>query len=158
MTDQNAADPFDGTNSYFTSYTSSWQTFTTQDLYMVLKTHVYFGGPTVSASPPTGTYNPSQSVTLTASAPGTVYYTTDGSTPTTSSTNGPSPVLLAINTNSTLKFFAKDASNNIGPTSSAAYTIVPLITVSSSLPNGTYNSIEPVTLTASAPGNNFLYH
>ena len=123
-----------------------------QDLYMVLKTHVYFSGPTVSASPPSGTYVGSQSVTLTASAPGTVYYTTDGSTPTTSSTNGPSPVLLAISTNSTLKFFAKDASNNIGPTSSAAYTIIPPITVSSSLPNGTYNSIEPVTLTASAPG------
>ena len=119
MTDTTNA--FDGTNSYYTPYTTSWQTFATQDLYMVLKTHVYFNGPTVSASPPTGTYAPPQPVTLTASAPSTIYYTTDGSTPTISSTNGPSPVSLIVNATSTLKFFAKDASNNYGPVTSVDY-------------------------------------
>src|SRR5690242_14763083 len=69
-------------------------------------------GPTVLPTPGGGTYNAVQSVTLAASAPSTIYYTTDGSTPTTSSTNGPSPVVLIVNSNSTLKFFAKDSGGN----------------------------------------------
>ena len=122
MTDTTNA--FDSTNSYLTYYTTSWQTFTTQDLYMILKSHVYFGGPTVTASPISGTYTGQQTVTLTASAPSTIYYTTDGSTPTTSSTNRPSPLSLTVSSTSTLKFFAKDASNNVGQTTSASYVIV----------------------------------
>ena len=58
--------------------------------------------PTVSASPPGGTYNAVQSVTLTASTPSTIYYTTDSSVPSTSSPNGPSPVTISISSNSTL--------------------------------------------------------
>ncbi len=83
----------------------------------------------VSASPPTGTYTSPQSVLLVDSVPSTIYYTTDGSTPTTSSTNGPSPLSLTIKTNSTVKFFAKDASNNLSPVVSSTYTIIyPVIT------------------------------
>ncbi len=37
MTDQNDADPFDGTNSYHTYYTTAWNNFQTKDLYMTLK-------------------------------------------------------------------------------------------------------------------------
>ena len=86
--------------------------------------------PTVTASPATGTYTSAQSVALTASLPSTIYYTTDGSTPTTSSTNGPSPVPLTIKTNSTVKFFAKSTQNNvIGPVGTATYTIIyPVVT------------------------------
>jgi hypothetical protein len=40
MTDNNAADPFDGTNTYRQHYTTSWQSVTAEDLYMVLlQTH-----------------------------------------------------------------------------------------------------------------------
>src|SRR2546425_2326191 len=82
--------------------------------------------PTVSASPIGGTYTSTQSVTLTASRPSTIYYTTDGTTPTTSSTNGPNPVTgIVINNNSTLKFFAKDTLGNISPTVTQVYTIIP---------------------------------
>src|SRR5438093_9497013 len=66
--------------------------------------------PTVSASPPGDTYTAVQSVTLTASTPSTIYYTTDGTTPTISSTNGPSPVTIIVNATSTLQYFAKDGS------------------------------------------------
>src|SRR5947209_9162979 len=144
---------FDGTNSFLTYYTTGWQVFTANDLNMVLKLHLYGTGPTVSASPGPGTYGSAQSVTLTASAPSTIYYTTDGSVPTVSSTNGPSPVSgITINTNSTLKFFAKDSSGNTGPVVTAVYTIIPPPTVSASPPGGTYNSIQSVTLTASRSG------
>src|SRR5207245_2564826 len=78
---------------------------------------------TVSTSTPGGTYNATQSVTLTASRPGTIYYTKDGSVPTVSSPNGPSQVTIIVNTTSTLKYFSKDNSGNTGPTGSASYTI-----------------------------------
>ena len=154
---RDTANSFDGTNSYYTSYTTSWQTSTGQDIYMILKTHLYSGGPTVTALPTTGTYNPPLSVKLVASEPSTVYYTTDGSTPTTSSTNAPSPVSLTVNTNSTVKFFAKDASNNASPVSSATYTIIPATTVSALPAGGTYTAAQLVTLTASRPSSTIYY-
>jgi len=80
--------------------------------------------PTVSASPVSGTYTSAQSVTLTASEPSTIYYTTDGSTPTTSSTSGPSPISgISISTSTTLKYFAKDTAGNSGNVVSQSYTI-----------------------------------
>src|SRR5436309_5671138 len=79
---------------------------------------------TASASPAGATYTSAKSVTLTASEPATIYYTKDGTTPTTSSTSGPSSVTgIVINNNSTLKFFAKDTAGNIGPVVTQVYTI-----------------------------------
>src|SRR5437867_8108468 len=106
--------------------------------------------PTVSASPVSGIYTSAQSVTLTATEPSIIYYTTDGSTPTISSPVYSSPV--SISTTSTLKFFAKDTAGNIGNTVTASYTIdTTPPTVSASPVSGTYNSIQSVTLTASEP-------
>src|SRR5206468_708888 len=111
--------------------------------------------PTVSASPAGGTYTSAKSVTLTASEPATIYYTKDGTTPTTSSTSGPSLVTgIIINNNSTLKFFAKDDSGNTGPVVTQVYTIdTTPPTVSASPAGGTYTSAKPVTLAASEPAN-----
>jgi hypothetical protein len=128
-------DTFDGTDSYFVSYTNRWNSNPTQDLYMILKTHVYYNGPTVSVSLPSGTYTGPQSVTLDSSVPGTIFYTTDGSPATLLSTHGPSPLSITVNRNSTLTFFAIDASNNVGPT----YSNVDLFGVKKiypDLPNG----------------------
>src|SRR5439155_10024871 len=88
-----------------------------------------------------------------ASAPSTIYYTTYGTTPTTSSTNGPSPVTgIIINSNSTLKFFAKDDSGNTGPVVTQVYTIdTTPPTVSASPAGATYTSAQSVTLAASEP-------
>src|SRR5207249_6176259 len=93
-------------------------------------------------------YNSTQSVTILASAPSTIYYTTYGTTPTTSSTNGPSPVTgIIINNNSTLKFFAKDDSGNTGPVVTQVYTIdTTPPTVSASPAGATYTSAKSVTL------------
>lgn len=52
-------------------------------------------------------------VTLTANETATIYYTTDGTTPTASSAEYSSP--LTIKPGVTLKYFAKDESNNTSP-------------------------------------------
>jgi hypothetical protein len=76
----------------------------------------------VIASPPGGTYNSPQSVNLTSNKPGTtVYYTLDGSTPTSSSPIYREPILVSSTT--TLKFFGKDAAGNIGTVITQEYAI-----------------------------------
>lgn len=82
--------------------------------------------PTTSASPAGGTYSSAQSVTLTCndgtgSGCNKIYYTTDGSTPTTSSTVYINPITISVTT--TLKFFATDNAGNSEAVKSAFYTI-----------------------------------
>jgi len=84
--------------------------------------------PVVTASPIGGTYTSAQSVTLTSSKPGTIYYTTDDSDPTTIggtrktiTTTG--QVSIPITT--TLKYYAVDSAGNIGYVATQVYTIIP---------------------------------
>ena len=82
--------------------------------------------PTVISSPSGGTYNSDQSVTLTASEAGAVYYTTDGSTPTTSSLHGSSPlsgITITGEGQTVLKFVAVDEAGNTGNIQTESYTI-----------------------------------
>jgi YD repeat-containing protein len=69
--------------------------------------------PITTPSPAGGVYTSVQSVTLTCTDPqgpgcGNIYYTTDRSTPTTSSPVYSSPIGISVTT--TLKFFARDIS------------------------------------------------
>lgn len=75
----------------------------------------------MTASPKGGTYSTAQSVTLTASEAGSIYYTTDGTVPTTSSTKYTAPV--AISSSNTLKFIAVDTAGNTSAVGSEVYTI-----------------------------------
>jgi hypothetical protein len=77
--------------------------------------------PITTASLPGGTYPSAQSVTLTANEPATIYYTTNNSTPTTSSTVYTIPI--QISTTTTLKFFAKDIDGNTESVKTLTYTI-----------------------------------
>jgi hypothetical protein len=77
--------------------------------------------PVVTVSPSGGTYRTPQSVTLSSSEPGTIYYTTDGTTPTKASTVYSSPLQVATTT--TLKFFAVDTDGNIGDEVTQVYTV-----------------------------------
>jgi len=79
--------------------------------------------PVTTARPSGGTYSTTQMVTLTANEPATIYYTTNGSTPTQSSSVYSSPI--SISTTTTLKFFAKDTDGNVESVKTQIYTIDP---------------------------------
>jgi hypothetical protein len=101
--------------------------------------------PTVTATPTGGIYSSTQSIILTANEPATIYYTTNGNTPTTSSPTYSSAV--SISSTTTLKYFAKDTVGNVSPVVTQTYTIDP--TVTAAPPGGTFNSPQSVTLAAS---------
>jgi YD repeat-containing protein len=82
--------------------------------------------PTTTVSPLGGTYNTAQTVTLTCndgtgSGCDKIYYTIDGTTPTTSSPVYSSAINISITT--TLKFFATDFAGNSEAVKGETYTI-----------------------------------
>ncbi len=79
--------------------------------------------PTVTATPLGGTYSSAQLVSLSVNEPATIYYTTDGSTPTTSSTVYSSPI--SVPDDLALKYFAKDTAGNSGAVVTQNYVIEP---------------------------------
>jgi len=77
---------------------------------------------TPTFSPAAGTFTTAQSVTLSSTTPSaSIYYTTDGTTPTTSSTLYSAPVSVAVTT--TLKAIAIAAGLSPSAVGSATYTI-----------------------------------
>ncbi len=81
-------------------------------------------GPTVVAFPDGGSYDGPQTVTLTASeANSTIYYTTNGSTPSTTSTVYDTQNPLQLTSTTTLKAIGVDASNNAGSTMTEVFTL-----------------------------------
>ncbi len=108
--------------------------------------------PVTTAAPAGGTYSSLQNVTLTATEPATIYYTTNGATPTVASSVYAGPIPIAVTT--VLKFFARDTAGNSEAPKTATYTInfdtTPPVTTASPA-GGTYSSLQNVTLTANEP-------
>lgn len=77
--------------------------------------------PTVTASPVGSEYSSIQSVTLSMNESGTIYYTTDGSTPTTSSSVYSSAITMSTTT--TLKYFGVDSAGNSSSVVTQIYSI-----------------------------------
>ena len=77
--------------------------------------------PVTTASPLGGTFSSAVTVTLSVNEAATTYFTTDGSTPTTSSTVYSAP--LTFSTTTTLKYFSKDTAGNSETVKSQTYTI-----------------------------------
>jgi hypothetical protein len=77
--------------------------------------------PVTTANPAGGSYGLPQIVTLSATETATIYYTTDGSDPTESSSVYSAPIAIAATT--TLKYFAKDPAGNAEPMKTQTYTI-----------------------------------
>ena len=109
-------------------------------------------------SPAGGTYTSTQAVTLADSTSGaSIYYTTNGTTPTTASTlyNGP----ISVSSSETVEAIAVATGYSSSAVASAAYTIslptaaTPVI----SLPSGTYTSVQAVTISDSTSGASIYY-
>lgn len=76
---------------------------------------------TPTFSPAAGSYEGTQNVTISSTAGATIYYTTDGSTPTASSSVYSSPI--AVSADMTIKAYAVKAEYDDSEVAEAAYTI-----------------------------------
>ncbi len=115
-------------------------------------------GATPSFSPGAGTYSSAQSVTLSDATPGaTIYYTTNGTTPTTSSTVYTGPI--TVSSTETLKAIAVATGDTNSAVASATYTInVPVVATPAFSPAaGTYSSAQSVTLSDATSGATIYY-
>lgn len=98
---------------------------------------------TTTASRTGGTYDAAQTVTLTANEPATIYFTLDGSLPTTASPVYGAP--LTISASTTLQYFSVDSVGHAEEVKSETYVILPHATISGA-PTGPTNATD-ATLT-----------
>jgi len=141
----------DTTVSFLATDSSGNVSLVVTEVYVITTPDVT--APVVSANPTSGTFYNSVDVTLSATddtdpSP-TIYYTTDGSTPTTSSTVYTS--LITITADTTLSFIATDSSGNTSAVSTENYVITVDVTapvVSANPTSGTFINSVDVTLSA----------
>ncbi len=101
-------------------------------------------------SPAGGTYASAQSVTISTATPATIYYTTNGSTPTTSSPAYSGPI--TVSTTETLKAIAVASGSSASAPGSATFTInLPAAAPAFSPAGGTYTSAQTVSIVTSTP-------
>jgi Chitobiase/beta-hexosaminidase C-terminal domain/Abnormal spindle-like microcephaly-assoc'd, ASPM-SPD-2-Hydin/Bacterial Ig-like domain len=115
-------------------------------------------GLAVMASPGGGPFNTAQAVRLTASDPAaTIYFTTDGTTPTTASpqyTGTP----ITIDATTTLQYMAVDAQGTQSPVGTQTYTIdtVPPVISLTGKPTNPTNNVNPsFTFASNKAGTRF---
>jgi len=112
---------------------------------------------TPTFSPAGGAYTSVQSVTLADTTAGaTIYYTTNGTTPTTSSTvySG----AISVTSTETIKAIATAPGFSSSPVGSATYTLtLPTATPAFSPAVGTYTTIQSVTITSATPSATIYY-
>jgi hypothetical protein len=111
-------------------------------------------------SPSSGTYSASQSVTISEATTGaTIYYTTNGTTPTSSSTKYLGAI--KVSGSETLEAIAVASGGSKSPVATAAYTIssstAALSTPVFSPAGGTYTNKQSVTISDASAGATIYY-
>jgi RHS repeat-associated protein len=113
---------------------------------------------TPTYSPASGTYSAIQSVTISDSIGGaTIYYTTDGTTPTTNSTKYSGPI--GVSSSETIDAVATATGYSTSAVGTATYTInLPAAATPTFSPAaGTYTSVQTVTISDSTSGATIYY-
>lgn len=112
-------------------------------------------------SPDGGVFGSPFGVTITDATPGaTIYYTTDGSTPTTSSILYTEPITVAGISTETIRAIAVSSGMADSNMASAVFTLTPVQQVgfpTPSLGSGTYTSAQTVTFSETTPGATIYY-
>ena len=113
--------------------------------------------PSPTMSPSSGTYYTAQTVTISDTVGGaTIYYTTNGSIPTTSSTSCANPCQLTVSTTTTLKAIASGGGYVSSSVAVATYNIA-ANTPTFSPGSGTYATAQSVTISDATPGVTIYY-
>ena len=104
-----------------------------------------------------GTYSSTQTVTITdATAGASIYYTTNGSAPTTASTRYTGAI--TVSATETIKAMASATSYSSSPVSAASYTISKVVaTPTFSVGTGTYTTAQSVTIKDSTAGSTIYF-
>jgi N-acetylneuraminic acid mutarotase len=110
-------------------------------------------------NPPAGSYATAQSVTISDTTPGTtIYYTTDGSLPTTNSNAYSSPIL--VSTSEIIRAIAVVSGYNNSYVASATYAVNVLPTAATPIfdpPAGNYAVAQSVSISDTTPGATIYY-
>ena len=115
-------------------------------------------GPAPTFSPPSGTYYTAQTVTLSDTTSGaTIYYTTDGSFPTTSSSSCSNPCSLTVSTTSTIKAIASGGGYAASNVAIATYTIAASAPTFSPAAGTYYSTPVNVTISDTTSGVTIYY-
>jgi len=145
-----------GTHTITASFagSSSFSTSTSNSLTQTINKPVA-AAPTFS--PAVGTYTATQSVKLSDATSGAkIYYTTNGSTPTTSSTKYSGAI--TVSATETIKAIAVATGDTNSVVASGKYTITPVAaTPTFSVAAGSYTSIQSVTLSDATSGATVYY-
>lgn|GEM_PF-862736 len=117
--------------------------------------------PTLTVSPAAGGYASGQQVTMSSSEAGSIFYTTDGTTPATSATGTTKAytAAFALTANTTVKAVAVDAFGNASAVVTRAYTVLdttpPVVTATP--PGGSYPANQQITLASNEPGSSIYF-
>jgi hypothetical protein len=113
--------------------------------------------PAPTFSPAAGTYATAQTVTISdATAGTTIYYTTNGTTPTTSSTKYTGTI--TVSATETIKAIAVETGYTNSAVATAAYTISSALAAPTFSPAaGTYTSAQSVTISDATAGTTIYY-
>ena len=137
-----------------------FQVLTPRNSYTVTA-KMFVGEETITpiANPVAGTYSQSTQVTLSTTTPqSTIYYTTNGTTPTTASQVYSAPITVPENTTTTIKAIAKRNGYYVSDVLSSTYTITGTVaTPTASQPSGVVDYQSTVSLNTTTTNASIRY-